>query len=106
MTDGEIVASYRNATDKAKQLRIIADLTCRTPEQIANVLASYGENIPYSPLELRPYRKWTADDEARLLKLRREGCTYKEIGELIRHTENSVRSRLSKMRMEGRNEGV
>ena len=46
MTDGEIVAEYKQAKSPMKQIAILADLNCCTKKEIVQVLLDAGCSVP------------------------------------------------------------
>ena len=45
MGENEILRDYRTAEDKNKQVKILAELNCCTPRQMARYLADHGELV-------------------------------------------------------------
>lgn len=46
MTRSEIVQSYREAKDKKTQIKILSELTCKSVNDIENILVAAGETLP------------------------------------------------------------
>lgn len=46
MSDQEIVCTYRQAPQKAKQIQALSELNLTTPEEIIRVLEENGETVP------------------------------------------------------------
>lgn len=89
MTDGEIIASYRQAKNKKKQIGILADLNGMTRAEIEDILIAAGFKIKRRPDpfrskltkkgKVRICRKWTAADDQTLIRMAKEGKPLQEI---------------------------
>lgn len=92
MTDGEIVASYRQAANKKQQIGILADLTRKKVPEVIAILQQNGENIPMGAEDgdTSGQVRWTNEREAKLLALKEAGKTWQEIADEIGGTNKSV----------------
>ena len=60
MTDGEICASFRDAKNRRKQIKILAELNdCKT-DKIVDILNKYGYSTKYIVAKTAPKRKTPA----------------------------------------------
>jgi hypothetical protein len=91
-TDSEICALYRDAKDKAKQIKILAELNNCSPDEIREVLSRHGAEI-----QACARMKWTPLLIDRVLALRKEGLTHAKIAYQIGATEKAVRNQLVKI---------
>ncbi len=57
MDDFEIVRSYKESDDKRKQIKILAELNCSTPEMIKKILHENGVATQGSPVKPRQKTK-------------------------------------------------
>ena len=91
MTEQEIIASYKGAKDKSKQIGILAELNDCGWEQIADMLKAGG-------IEFQPKKKkaqgtpWSQEEKEDVLRMRGEGKSYREIGEMLGREESAVRA--------------
>lgn len=73
MTTSEIVASYREAKDPSKQIKILADLNGCTPAKIRKTLEGAGCTLPKkNPRMGRTFPKPSAPEQSLRAVLKRE----------------------------------
>lgn len=68
MTDFDICALYRDAKNKRSQIRILSDLTLKTPSQIKKILEAAGFDLTKAKNagRGRPQNAWYQDEAQRL----------------------------------------
>ncbi len=86
----EIRMIYRQAKDPQKQIIILADMYVCTKNDIRKALGL--------PTTERQSVRWTPAMDERMLRLRSEGKTNREIAELMGTTRESVRQRMNRLR--------
>ena len=64
MTNGEIVASYRQAKNKKEQVKILAELNCCTQDEIKKILLEGGLDVRELPRNRAATTKATAESKA------------------------------------------
>lgn len=91
MTEQEIIASYKGAKDKSKQIGILAELNGCGWEEIADTLKAGG--IEFQPKKKRAQgAPWSQEEKEAVLRMREEGKSYREIGELLGREESAIRA--------------
>lgn len=110
MQMSEIVASFRDAANKNKQIGILSDLNSCKPEDIMEILARHGaitgvkKKEPEKKEADKPKRekstKWTPELDAEVSRLASEGLKITEIAERLGMNVQAIydrRSALSKV---------
>lgn len=103
MTDDEIRRSWRQAADKAEQVKIIAELNAQEKADVIEKLKEIGEHIPdelKASKGRRPKYKINAADERKIWKERAHGTPYWKIARMLGGTasESCIQMRYEKMR--------
>lgn len=98
-TPEEICRAYRLAKNKREQINILADFTQRTPAEIIEILKRAGIAYERTSDRKKPRKNrlhWTPEMVSRLLTLRREGKSVREIADIMglkyQQAENKLRS--------------
>lgn len=106
MTEFEICREYRQAKYPNEQIKIIADLTCKTREEIKEILMKNGQMKPkketWQTSSSRYGVTWTEEMDRMLLLLVERGFTRKKIAEFMAFTKPRVENRIQKLKKEGR----
>ncbi len=92
LTDSDIAyihMMYRQAKNPQKQIDILADMYVCAKNDIRKALGL--------PTEKRQHIIWTLSMDERMLRLRSEGKTNREIAELMGTTRESVRQRARRL---------
>ena len=101
LTDGEVIASFRQAKNKKEQVGILADLQCCSRNDILDLLYSYGEDISMIKRCVRPGggkpRRWSDEDIERLKLLSSEGISCEEIAIELGRSLDSVYAKAGEM---------
>ena len=99
MSDEEIKSSYRTCKDARAQIGILAELNCKTKEEVKKKLAEIGVEI--SRTAARPSR-FTETDRRKIYKMRHdENRAYSVIASIIgKATAESVRNEYLQMNRE------
>lgn len=100
MTTDEILNFYKFAKDPPAEVVILSELTLKPVEKIISIIREAGYTVDESKIphtELQKWYPWTKDEDKRLLELRAKGLTFKQIGDLMLRTRNSVHSRYDKI---------
>ncbi len=106
MTEGEIVADYRQALHKGKQIKILAELNGVTRDVIREILARWDvlEKKP-KPKEERKEtvskQEWTLDEVEYLLAKRKLGLTAEQIARDMGRTKGAICAKLHDLRSKG-----
>ena len=89
-SEGEIVAMYREAADKAAQIEILADLNgCKICE-IEDVLVRAGHSVPMRTRKpSTTTSRWTDEEVEKLRRYVEEGLSNLEIAENKSSTDTS-----------------
>lgn len=97
-TEEEICRAYRLAKNKREQINILADFTQRTPAEIIEILERNGITHRRTTSHKGPRKNrmsWTPEMVSRLLTLRREGKSVREIADTMglkyQQAENKLR---------------
>ena len=93
MTDDEIVVRYRQAKDQQEQVKILAQLNNCSTETVAAILVKRGE--------IEMARVWTAEEDAELIRMKKNGASGKEMAERFDAPEHSIKSRLQVLKNDG-----
>lgn len=97
---------YRQAKHPNEQIKIIADLTCKTREEIEEILVRNGQMKPkketWQTSSSRYGVTWTEEMDRMLLLLIERGFTRKKIAEFMAFTKPRVENRIQKLKKEGR----
>ena len=113
MTRGEIVASYRQAKYQNDQKRILAQLCCMTIAEITKILEEEGalqetekrkQKEKYKSDSRSAYRKgqrYTAKEDAEILRGYREGKKAADIGRPLGRSGLCVSARIGMFRRKG-----
>lgn len=101
MTDDQIRTSHRDAADKEKQVKILAQLNAVDPEVIRAILR--GETANRSDGETDRRIKWKPSDDRMLLALWSEGMRAKDIAAEMGRTQTAVNQRINNLRKRGMN---
>ena len=97
MTEQEIVASYKGAKDKSKQIGILAELNACDWQEIADILAAGG--IQFQPKKRKSQGvPFTQQEKETILRLREKGKSFREIGAALGRTESGVRACAGRMK--------
>lgn len=113
MTRGEIAASYRQAKYQNDQKRILAQLCCMTISEITKILEEEGalqetekrkQKEKYKSDSRSAYRKgqrYTAKEDAEILKGYREGKKAADIGRPLGRSGLCISARIGMFRRKG-----
>ncbi|MBR4184312.1 MAG: helix-turn-helix domain-containing protein [Clostridia bacterium] len=96
---GWMQAQWRDCRDKAAQLAIFRDMCPKAT--IQEILDAVGEPEYCGPMETRLGSAWTAEDEARIVRMAADGRTNAEIGAALGRSASTVGNRISVMRRRG-----
>lgn len=88
----EIVKSYKNASDKGKQIGVLAELNSTTKQKILTILSAAGV-LGSTTEEKKPFR-FTDEIDAKIMGLAEQKLTYAEIAESLNLTVSQVNNRL------------
>lgn len=87
-TDEELINLYKEAKDKNKQIRILADLKCCDVKEILEMLQ---ENGLISGVKKKSEKgKWTPERLGELKHFLNEGLCYRDIGERMGENEKCI----------------
>lgn len=96
-TDKELINLYKEAKDKNKQIKILADLKCCDVKEILEMLQ---ENGLISGVEKKSERgKWTPERIGELQHFLDEGLCYRDIGERMGENERCIRNAVSNYKL-------
>ena len=123
----EIIALYKQAVDKNKQIKILADLNCCSKEEILNILAEAGAisgvskeiakgatpqaaepTVQYTQesysdkVVKRNKNKWTKESLEEVQRFIDEGLTYAEIGERMGTDKTGIQNAVNRHGLRGR----
>lgn len=113
MSRGEIVSSYRQAKNQKEQKRILSQLCCMSIAEITQILEEEGALQPVEkrkPKETRKivnksaYRtrqRYTADEDAAILKAYLDGRTASDIGKQFGRSTACIHARIVVFRRKG-----
>lgn len=92
-TDEELINLYKEAKDKNKQIRILADLKCCDVKEILEMLQ---ENGLISGVKKKSEKgKWTPERLGELQHFLDEGLCYRDIGERMGENEKCIANAVS-----------
>jgi hypothetical protein len=106
----EIVQMYKEAADKNKQIKILAQLNCCSEAEILNILAEAGAISGVKPSKMQKKQvdkrrsergKWTEERLEQLQRFIDEGLTYEEIGERLGDSEDSIANAVYNYKLRG-----
>ena len=99
MTDDEIRRSWRCCRDKIEQVKVLAELNCKTKEEIIEKLESLGLDVPVRISGRGIKTKMTETIRKKIWKLKMEGKSYSQITALVegRLSVECVRTEYMKM---------
>lgn len=106
----EIVQMYKEAADKNKQIKILAQLNCCSEAEILNILAETGVISGVKPSKMQKKQvdkrrsergKWTEERLEELQRFIDEGLTYEEIGERLGDSEHSIANAVYNYKLRG-----
>ena len=109
----EIVQMYKEAADKNKQIKILADLNCCSKEEILNILAEAGAISGVKPSKMQKKQvdkrrsergKWTEERLEQLQRFIEEGLTYEEIGERMGENARAIGNAVYNYKLRGNGE--
>lgn len=107
MTEREIVLSFRDARDRRRQIGVLAELNGTTQAKIMDILTRNRDMLDGIPLEkygikdaAKP-RKWTAEKDAKLVKLYADGVPYDRLCVEFGTSVKALYARISTLRREG-----
>lgn len=83
MTDDEIRRSWRCAKDPIEQIKILADLNCKTKQEVMTKLIELGIDPPKSLSRRGLPPKIDEPMRRKIWQLRQEGKTYQSIADLL-----------------------
>lgn len=91
---------YRDAPNKNKEIKALADLLTCTPTDVRNWLTERGVQLkPTKAYKPRAERKaWTAREEKRLMKAFEAGKGKKELSKLFGRTEAAIISKINSLK--------
>lgn len=90
---------YRDAPNKNKEIKKLADLLTCTPTEIKQWLEERGVQIKPLKARKKGERKgWTAGEEKRLLKAFEAGKGKKELSKLFGRTEAAIISKINSLK--------
>lgn len=96
---GWMQAQWRDCADKPEQLRIFRDMTGATIQEILDAIGDPGYCGPIGGK--RGYKRFSAEDDATILRMIADGATNKEIGDAIGRTDTVVGFRITSLRKRG-----
>ena len=111
----EIVQMYKQAADKNKQIKILAQLNCCSEAEILNILAEAGAISGVKPSKMQKKQvdkrrsergKWTKERLEQLQRLIDEGLTYAEIGERMGTDKTGIQNAVNRHGLRGKNYGA
>lgn len=91
---------WRDCADREAQLNIFRDMTGETYTAILTALGEDPAQFPKFTTR-KVYRKWTPEEDERLLQMRRDDVDCERIAELMGRGLQSIYSRLKKLRSTG-----
>ena len=97
LTDNEIRTIWRNkAYDSRKQCKVLAELENCTYTEMFDRLQLLGlVEEQDAPVKLVHHGKaWGSQETAELIRMHNKGMSYKEIGDILGRTKDSVAQRL------------
>ena len=97
MTPEEIKSNYLQAKDRKEQIKVLADLNATSRQRIREVLEEQGVDLNHYVESRKAW--WTADEDALLRDLWAQGCTIKEIADVMCRTEKSVANRRHRLHL-------
>lgn len=83
MTDDEIRRSWRCAKDSIEQIKILADLNCKTKQEVMTKLIELGIDPPKNLSRRGLLPKIDEPMRRKIWQLRQEGKTYQSIADLL-----------------------
>lgn len=93
-------ALYRDAPNKAKEIRTLADLLVCKPVEVREWLTARGAEVPlskvYTPIGER--KVWTLKEERRLLKAFEAGKEKAELSKLFGRSIVAISSKLNSLK--------
>ena len=96
-TDEELIELYKEAKDKNKQIRILADLKCCDVKEILEMLQ---ENGLISGVKKKSEKvKWTPERLGELQHFLDEGLCYRDIGERMGENEKCIGNAVSNYKL-------
>ena len=96
-TDKELINLYKEAKDKNKQIKILADLKCCDVKEILEMLQ---ENGLISGVKKKSEKgKWTPERLGELQHFLDEGLCYRDIGERMGENEKCIRNAASNYKL-------
>lgn len=107
MTEGEIRSAYRQAADRKKQVKILAELNAVEPEVIRGIVSDMEtkpvrrKKTPKKAGGICRYCRWTPEEDRELIWLWEEKLQAGEIAAMMGRTEYAVRSRISELKKGG-----
>lgn len=96
-SDHMIRLLWRNALDKREQIRILAELNCRTVEEVKQKLNELGLKMEPEPLEeWRGKQKikkerWTPEKVDQIRRMRKMGCSVSYICTVLHTSHGTLR---------------
>ncbi|MBR2848797.1 MAG: HTH domain-containing protein [Clostridia bacterium] len=107
MTEGEIVADYRQALHKRPQIKILVELNGVAPNVIQEILERWGVlEKEQKPKEKRKKtvskQEWTLDEVEYLLEKRKLGLTAEQIARDMGRTKGAIWAKLHDLRSKGK----
>jgi hypothetical protein len=95
-------AQWRDCADKAEQLKIFRDIFGKKVT-VQEILDAVGDPTYCGPMDppKRVYRRYTAEDDALIIRMAAEGRTNAEIGEALGVAESAIFTRITRMRKRG-----
>lgn len=95
-SNDEIITMYREASDKAKQIDILADLNCCKKSEIEEILVRAGLQIPMRTRQKSNGRnRWTEEMVEQLRRYVMEGLSNLEIGERMGLSAGAISYQIS-----------
>lgn len=95
MTEGEIIASVRQAKSPKKQIRVLAELNAVSPQEIQKIVG-YTEPKKKHP-QKQNHRAWKTEEEKMLVEMIGERCSYQEMADRIGRTKAAIKNKISNM---------
>ena len=99
MTDKEILRNWRNARNKAYQVRVLAELNARSVKDTIDKLLSLGIDLDtddmrkYYGIGCNDRKMWTQQEIDKLVELKAKGALWKEIAYELGRSSGSVQNK-------------
>lgn len=101
MTEGEIIASVRQAKSPKKQIRVLAELNAVSTEEIKEIVEENDKKTnPAKKKKPHPMRPWTKAEEAELRAMVGAKTRLKEIAARLGRSVGSINGKIDDLGIE------